>query len=52
MLTTDFPHAPASELEGAERKISRSKENVKGYESHENEQERKLNQLQKDEGLF
>ena len=51
MLTTDFPHAPASELEGAERKVSEYKEQVKHWESSENEHERKLNQLQK-EGLF
>ena len=52
MLTTNFPHAPASELEGAERNLSTSKEEVKGYESQENEHKRKLNQLQKEEGLF
>ena len=51
MLTTDFPHAPASELEAAEENISRQKEYVKRWESKENEHERKLNQLQK-EGLF
>ena len=51
MLTTDFPHAPARELEVAEGNISHWKEEVKGYESQENEHERKLNQLQK-EGLF
>ena len=51
MLTTDFPHAPPSELEGAEEIISVLKEKVKDYESQENEHERKLNQLQK-EGLF
>ena len=52
MLTTDFPHAPASMLEGAEGKLSMYKENVKRWESRENEHERKLNQLQKEEGLF
>ena len=51
MLTTDFPHAPASMLKGAEGDISECKEEIKGYESQENEHERKLNQLQK-EGLF
>ena len=51
MLTTDFPHAPASVLEAAEENISGFKEKVKDYESQENEHERKLNQLQK-EGLF
>ena len=51
MLTTDFPHAPASELEAAEGNISKYKEKVKDYESKENEYKRKLNQLQK-EGLF
>ena len=52
MLTTDFPHAPASELEAAEGSISMYKEQVKHWESQENEHERKLNQLQKEEGLF
>ena len=52
MLTTNSPHAPASDLEATEGNISRWKKKVKGYESQENEQERKLNQLQKDEGLF
>ena len=52
VLTTNFPHAPASKLEGAERDISRWKEDVKCSESEENERERKLNQLQKEEGLF
>ena len=52
MLTTDFPHAPASQLEGAEENISKWKEEIKGLESQENERERKLNQLQKEEGLF
>ena len=52
MLTTNFPHAPASELEAAEEDISRQKEYVKHCESEENEHERKLNQLQKEEGLF
>ena len=51
MLTTDFPHAPASELVEAEGWISRWKESIKYGESRENEHERKLNQLQK-EGLF
>ena len=49
---TDFPHAPAIELVGVERDISRWKENVKVWESRENEHKRKLNQPQKDEGLF
>ena len=56
MLTTDFPHAPASKLEGAEGSISKYiseyKEMVKHCESKENEHERKLTQLQKEEGLF
>ena len=52
MLTTDFPHAPANELVGAEGDISRWKEEVKDWESQENKHERKLNQLQKEEGLF
>ena len=52
MLTTNFPHAPASELEETEGYISRLKEQIKGWESQENEHERKLNQLQKEEGLF
>ena len=52
MLTTDFPHAPASELEVAEGYISHWKEEVKRQESQENEHERELNQLQKEEGLF
>ena len=52
MLTTNFPHAPASKLEGAERDISGWKEDVKRWESKENECERKLIQLQKEEGLF
>ena len=52
MLTTDFPHAPASKLEGAEGSISEYKEMVKHCESKENEHERKLNQLQKEEGCL
>ena len=39
------------ELEEAERKVSKWKDNVKKYETAANEEERKLNQLQK-EGLF
>ena len=44
-------NAPARDLEEAERKISVQKEYVKMCETEVNEQERKLDQLQK-EGLF
>ena len=44
-------NAPATELEKTERGISRYKEKVKMWETKANEQEGKLNQLQK-EGLF
>ena len=44
-------NAPARELEEAKRGTSEYKEKVKTYETEANEQERQLNQLQK-EGLF
>ena len=51
-MLTQYRDAPSNQVEDAKRRISRYKEEVKGHKIAANEQERKLNQLQKEEGLF
>ena len=51
-MLTQYHDAPSNQVENAKRRISTYKEEVNKYETAAKEQERKLNQLQKDKGLF